>query len=1011
MKKNLIWIALFIIFFSSVNAYTFGKNKIQRENLKWSKIETLHFDIYYNEGEDVFGKIAVLLAEEAYYKIKADLKRPIFNRIPIVFYKSHQEFESTNIIYSLLNESVGGFTELSRNRVAVPFDGSYKKMEETLVHELTHAYINELNRSRSKFLSFSGLPFWFSEGFPEFISVGGKDVYNNMFVVDLIMNDGLYYIDSIGGYFAYRLGETFLVYLSDVYGRESVVDLFYALRYSSSVDAATKKVFDMNFKDLQLRWRNFLKRKYLPYIEDYDIPYEVFERKTDHNEDGSFMNYAPRFSPDGNTFLFFSNRDIKSDIWKESILGLSKRKKIISGESSGKYEEFHFQKNNISWFPDGVRFAFVAKTSKYDKIYVVNYQTGENVYAFEFSQFEAIFEIDVSHDGNEIVFAGQKANRNDIYIYNIVNGTITEITNDLVYDSNPRWSPDDTKILFSSERYVSVDSEQNNVLSSLITNVYYYDLEQEEFYQVTNDDYSNYNPIWNSTGEKILMISERNFAPNFEVIDINTGERGFVTNTLAGTFTGDISINDENLIFSCYYDGGWDIFVKNNPLQDITYTEYHVPELVDLNEDIFENFNFARYKFYGRKEKELIKEKPEVRDDIFKIDMRSSPLQDSISQKQNEEIDKKPDTENIPRIEPYRTKYSLDMLWGGMAYSPSGGTYAQLQLSFSDLMGNHGIGLNIGVSGELDNSNFIFNYVYLARRIDYGIGVFYLNDEVVYRIAYTDVMQNSDYFREREREYGFYTITRYPFNKFWRIDLENIFYQSETRRDWWNSSDGEWIKEYLPQEIQDEFDIEEKKDKTVWTPQISFVHDNAIFGSVGPISGWRGTLILNRSFSTDNSYSIILADLRRYLFFEKRFAFAFKLYSGVILGDTEQRFDMNYYGGIRGFDDDDLQGTKKVLISGELRFPFVDNLKFAFPLPLFLYNVRGSAFVDIGTVWEQNKDFVGVKGEILQDIKMGIGFGPRINLGYFVLKLDIAWHTDWENISKPSYYLSLSPDF
>ena len=120
---------------------------------------------------------------------------------------------------------------------------------------------------------------------------------------------------------------------------------------------------------------------------------------------------------------------------------------------------------------------------------------------------------------------------------------------------------------------------------------------------------------------------------------------------------------------------------------------------------------------------------------------------------------------------------------------------------------------------------------------------------------------------------------------------------------------------------------------------------------------------------------------------------------------------MNYLNGIRGFDDDDLRGTKKITTSAELRFPFIDHVNFAFPLPLFLYNIRGSAFIDVGTVWEENDEFVGSNKGKLKDVKMGVGVGPRMNLGYFVLKFDIAWNTDWEKFSKPSFYISLSPDF
>ena len=94
-----------------------------------------------------------------------------------------------------------------------------------------------------------------------------------------------------------------------------------------------------------------------------------------------------------------------------------------------------------------------------------------------------------------------------------------------------------------------------------------------------------------------------------------------------------------------------------------------------------------------------------------------------------------------------------------------------------------------------------------------------------------------------------------------------------------------------------------------------------------------------------------------------------------------------------------------------MRFPFIDNLQISFPLPIFFYNIRGSAFVDLGSVWETDNEFKPFDDYKLNDLKMGLGFGPRLNLGYFVLKFDIAWNTNLETAGKPVYYFSLMPDF
>ncbi|MDY6915058.1 MAG: BamA/TamA family outer membrane protein, partial [Candidatus Cloacimonadota bacterium] len=111
-----------------------------------------------------------------------------------------------------------------------------------------------------------------------------------------------------------------------------------------------------------------------------------------------------------------------------------------------------------------------------------------------------------------------------------------------------------------------------------------------------------------------------------------------------------------------------------------------------------------------------------------------------------------------------------------------------------------------------------------------------------------------------------------------------------------------------------------------------------------------------------------------------------------------------------GFDDDELQGNRKAVVSLELRYPFIDQLRIPFPLPLEFRNIRGSMFVDIGSVWDYS-NFEAYKNGKLKDLKLGFGFGPRFNLGYFVLKLDIAWNSNLAKTSKPSFYISLMPDF
>ncbi|MDD2332731.1 MAG: hypothetical protein PHI68_08800, partial [Candidatus Cloacimonetes bacterium] len=256
MKRTFLSLYLLILSLSCAYSYYFGQNKVNTVSVDWSMIETMHFDIYFPKGNDEFGQVVALMAEETYYYLKNDLQFPLENRIPVIFYGSKNEFQTTNIIYPILTEGVGGFTESLKNRVVVPFEGSYTKLEQVLTHELVHAYSNGLDSNLSRtfaYLRQGNFPFWFSEGLPEFFAIGGKDNYNNMFVLDLVLNDKLPKLDYTDGYYAYRLGESFLAYIADVYGREKVIDYFYAIRALGDVNSASKKIFGMEFKDLESR--------------------------------------------------------------------------------------------------------------------------------------------------------------------------------------------------------------------------------------------------------------------------------------------------------------------------------------------------------------------------------------------------------------------------------------------------------------------------------------------------------------------------------------------------------------------------------------------------------------------------------------------------------------------------------------------------------------------------------------------------------------------------------------
>ena len=110
-------------------------------------------------------------------------------------------------------------------------------------------------------------------------------------------------------------------------------------------------------------------------------------------------------------------------------------------------------------------------------------------------------------------------------------------------------------------------------------------------------------------------------------------------------------------------------------------------------------------------------------------------------------------------------------------------------------------------------------------------------------------------------------------------------------------------------------------------------------------------------------------------------------------------------------------GTRFFLANIEFRFPLVRYLILGWPLPFGFQNVRGALFMDIGSAWSDDSQWrpfaasesVGLFR--LDDMRAGFGIGARMNLGFFLLKYDVAWPTNFEHTGKAVHYFTMGAEF
>ena len=131
-----------IIFLISIMYSQYGKNIVQYHTFNWHYIQTEYFDIYYYDT-NINAQYVAEESDKAYDVISNAIGWNLKNRVPIIVYNSHNDFQQTNVIDMYMPEGVGGVTELYKNRVVIPYDGVNKQFKNVIHHELVHAFIND----------------------------------------------------------------------------------------------------------------------------------------------------------------------------------------------------------------------------------------------------------------------------------------------------------------------------------------------------------------------------------------------------------------------------------------------------------------------------------------------------------------------------------------------------------------------------------------------------------------------------------------------------------------------------------------------------------------------------------------------------------------------------------------------------------------------------------------------------------------------------------------------------
>jgi Tol biopolymer transport system component len=450
----LLSVTLLVCHAVPVSAQYFGRQKVQYERFDWRVMESDRFDIHFYPAMQVATQDAARMSERWYARLSSVFQHE-FSRKPLIFYADHPDFQQTNTTWGMLTEGTGGFTESTRNRVVMPFTGTYHENDHVIGHELVHVFQYDLaaQPGGGGLQGMGQLPLWLIEGMAEYLSLGREDAHTAMWMRDAALRGELPTIRQLTTdrrFFPYRYGQAMWAYVAGRYGDRTVPEV-YRFATRAGFEVALQRVLGLTSAQLSQDWIASIRATYLPLMEGRQRPVDAGERILYDPEPGA-MHLAPVVSPDGEFVAFFGRRQIFT---VDLYIANARTGEIVSTLTSPNRDE-HFDALSFiqsagSWSPDGRQFAFIVMAEGDHQIAIIDIASRRVRQRYSVEGVGAVQTVAWSPDGSRIAFSGMAGGLSDLYVLELASGTVQQLTNDRYARLQPAWSPDGSTLAFVTD--------------------------------------------------------------------------------------------------------------------------------------------------------------------------------------------------------------------------------------------------------------------------------------------------------------------------------------------------------------------------------------------------------------------------------------------------------------------------------------------------------------------------------------------------------------------------------
>jgi Tol biopolymer transport system component len=964
MKKTALFFTLAALASGPARAqydtgYTvFGQNKIAYDHFAWETYKSTHFTIYFYKKEEVTLSKVASYAESAYDDISRALNYQIPKSINLIYYADHSDFEQTNTLLNFIPEGVGAFALPTRNRMVLPVDLPDEKLQELIAHELTHVFQFEIffggNYLRA---ATTNAPQWLMEGMASYFG-NDEDNKDRMVLRDAVLSDQVPQVTATGinGYFAYRFGHAVFDFMTAEWGRDAVRDFVFEFRtvIGPSIEKAIKRAFNISGEDFDIRFRRFLRQRYLKILVERGEPTDFGERFK--VEDTPSAELSPRAYPSGDFIAAFSTYKEKADV----VVASTRDRKLYRNLTKGYTTKYEYlisqwietgpqQGADLAISPDGNLVAVFARRERGRDLLLLNALDGGIRETIVMPDLDQQLSPTFSPDGTTIAFRALKAARDDIWTYNLQTKQYTNLTNDDAFDFAPAYSPDGKWLYYSSVRGTKAKLFRLNPNDPQVRE------------QITYGEWNDEDPTLSPDGKRLFFTSDRDGGIyNIYSVNIDTGETFLHTNVVAGAFCPTVFVgkgNAEKLVFAAYYKRQFTLYIADS--------QRPVRRLPELNPTV-------------------------------------TPVEPAILPTYQPAIEVSVDPEKINKK--VSRKLYLEDASVAAGVNTDQTFVSDTTLVFGDNLGNRRfIASLFSVSTYTD---FRFTFYDMERRLQKGITAFD-SRSYFYGTSIDPSTGSPTRGRLAQRYTGGFALGSYPLSRYYRLDGQLGFLSRQLPD--YVVTNADRTQSYFSPARTDNFPqigVTLTGDTTQYASfgplagtrfaiSASYAPDFSSNPPVGP-PGTTKSSTLNAS---------LILDFRHYFKITRRMLFAVRLYGAASRGNAPDVYSFGGLDTLRGYLYGSIIGNTVGYANFELRVPLIDYLILPF---LGIRDIRGRMFFDVGGGALKGQTFQfwttsgnapllsgcrGTSGPCLVDGKASWGFGFELNF------LGLPLHFDWAQLT------------